>query len=198
MITRRRKKQIEKLAVETRKKLTLDRRENFKLPSYLELFDVGLKMADLSDQPIDVYVTYDVKKKKPKICIDAKQSPEQTIYSLAHEIGHLVLDWKVDITKVEIEEPKLARKESNLQNERLLATSYKRKDGYSTEELKGEKEADYFATCFLMPRKSVKFLLKWCCNPKRNLLYATELIAFYYFVEQDLALQRIKELTGKA
>ncbi|MCO0832584.1 ImmA/IrrE family metallo-endopeptidase [Fructobacillus sp. W13] len=203
MITKKRRKQIEKLAVKTRKKLTLDEKENLRLPSYLRLFDIDLGLADLSAKSVNAYLTYDVKKKKPKIYVDAHQSPEQFLYSLVHEMGHLLLEWQVDITSAVMNMEEIEKKQRVNKDERLLATSYKsrdrdgERDDSGSDDARKEAEADYFATCFLMPRRSTRSLLRWACEPKLDLLDAISTIAWYFDVEQRRAHLRINELMGK-
>lgn len=125
---------------------------NISIEEFLEKSGIEIKYFD--DQRFDAFVQWDKEKCKPIIAVNVCTSKVRQRFSIAHELGHLVLDWhwvpNYDNTDV-IEE---------LNERKFLSVQYRGKDNYSKEEYKREEYANEFAASFLMPNNYLDRMLQ--------------------------------------
>lgn len=130
---------IEELAAFTRRKIGLEQNNNENLLFLLEKNGAFVFEKSLGYH-VDAYSTWS-KLDKPYIMLgNVKKSSVRRNFDLAHELGHLILHYKIDMSDLE-----------------------------SGEYDKFEREANYFASNFLLPEeefaKDIKYIKK-ISNPK--------------------------------
>lgn len=142
---------IESIAGEVRRIVMAGNSDNQNLDVYLRSAGVQVKYTDLSDTQIDGYLEWDTESVKPKIVIDAFEHPHRRVFSIAHELGHLVLHWKWVPTMDEVNKNSLITQQSG-----VVDVAYRRTDGeYTNQEKTRETEANHFAAAFLIPEQDI-------------------------------------------
>lgn len=108
----------------------------------------GVDLFAMKDDEFDGVSMWNKEEHKPEIYLDAKQSEQRKLFTLAHELGHLFLDlgWS-PFQKLAGEEPK----------EKVISINYNRdKDKKDDTTEFSERAADEFAGAFLMPKSDVE------------------------------------------
>lgn len=138
---------IDSLASNFRKMVLKNKNNNDALKSDLRKNNVQIKYFD--NQKYDAFLEWDKKEKGAIISVNINQAQTRQNFSIAHELGHLVLDWKwlpgIDLSK---------------KNEEILSIKYRGADEYNQEETISEKQANEFAAAFLMPDDEIEELLR--------------------------------------
>lgn len=154
MVSKERKNDILLIADNVHRIVMNDDIDNENLATYLRSVNIGVFSTKLDETNIDAYITYNHDKKRPEIFVDASQNPRRQVFSIAHELGHLVLHWKfvpsINGNQKYFKEPEPVS--GNIES--LLVVNYRRQDGYSEEQKENEYEANYFAADFLVPEEN--------------------------------------------
>lgn len=143
MTYKKRMSSMENLASEVRKKLNI--KNNKKMMYILEQYGVYILEKELSSEK-DAYSIW--VEDTPYIVLSRRgQSEARRTFSLAHELGHLLMHHDIDISKLTIDE-------------------------YN----KLEDEANQFASCLLLPEKEIKKEFETINNPSdpNSYLYLKE------------------------
>lgn len=113
----------------------------------LEEMGIEVYYADIPNA--DGYLRFNMETKKPRIVLKAYQADTRQRFTMAHELGHLILHqgWTPNNNK-------------KLPEEILEVTMYRGNSATPIEEKPREKQANEFAGVFLMPRKKVLKLLQ--------------------------------------
>lgn len=111
------------------------------------------------------------KKSKRFILINADDSKERQLFTIAHELGHFVL---------------------HCTDQANFFERYHGGQDQSSEAKQIEDEADFFAASLLMPRKEFKKYIDQHKNLRKNELLAK--ICADFWVEQEAAKRRLDEL----
>lgn len=120
------------------------------LEHFLELRGIDVRYVD--SEEIDGYLRWDRKANCPVIAVSVtNEAPVRRRFTMAHELGHLILDWDWEI------EENNSEKEENLSKEDYLNIyAYRGKGYYTDEERKQEARANEFAAAFLIPVKKLE------------------------------------------
>lgn len=123
------------------------------LEHFLELRGIDVRYID--SENIDGYLRWDNNTNCPVIAVSiVNEAPVRRRFTMAHELGHLILDykWKFNISfdQVKNEGLKLGQKEV------LNVLSYRGKDNYTQEERQKEEKANEFAAAFLIPNNKLR------------------------------------------
>lgn len=121
---------------------------NVSLEEYLE--KKGIEVRYFDDERFDAFLKWDKGQERPIIAVNAMTSRVRQRFSIAHELGHLILDWRwvpgVDNSDV-IDE---------LNKNEYLSAQYRGKENYTADEQKREQYANEFAAAFLVPESALK------------------------------------------
>lgn len=122
------------------------------------LFDMvqekGIELFGIWDDKYDGICIWNSETNKPRIYLNMEQSEERRLFTLAHELGHLFIDYEWSPNK-EIE--------SN-QDKKVLSINFRDKDKVSdTTDIK-ERIVNQFAGTFLMPKDMVEKVIADCDN----------------------------------
>ena len=121
---------------------------NISLEEYLE--KKGIEVRYFDDERFDAFLKWDREEKRPIIAVNAMAPRVRQRFSIAHELGHLILDWRwvpgVDNSDVIAE----------LNQNEYLSAQYRGKENYTTDEQKQEQYANEFATAFLVPESALE------------------------------------------
>lgn len=139
------RKSIDELASEVRKYI-IGQGNNFNLDSCLEAR--GVEIRYFKNEKYDAFLKWDKELKKPIISVNMTQAPARQRFSIAHELGHLILDWKW-----------IPGSDLSDKNEDVLSIKYRGADNYTTEQSKNETCVNEFAAAFLIPDNEIKNLL---------------------------------------
>jgi Zn-dependent peptidase ImmA (M78 family) len=156
----------EKIEEKTREIITqvLGHPENLTPPldlaKILKHFGISLELTKFK-QP-GVSGAWDSDKKIIYLSLD--DSPKRQIFTASHELGHLILSHR-----------------------KKYDVFYRHQSSeFNSEDLKDEKEANFFAACLLMPKELVQKF--WRDKPDLDLLAA------YFGVSKEAAFWRLKEM----
>ena len=108
----------------------------------------GIDVKYFVDKNIDGFLKWDAEQQSPVIAVNANQPETRRNFSMAHELGHLILDWKWL--------PYGNNDNSRFDKSKVLNVTLYRGGTYSQTERKEETNVNEFAAAFLMPN----FLLK--------------------------------------
>lgn len=121
--------------------------DNSNLEQQLESNGIEIKYFD--DEQYDAFLKWDRELKRPIISVNVTQQPTRQNFSIAHELGHLVLDWKW-----------LPGNDLSDKDKDVLSIKYRGADNYTEKESKSETKVNEFAAAFLMPDYEIEELLK--------------------------------------
>lgn len=110
----------------------------------------GIDVKYFVDQKIDGFLKWDAEQQSPVIAVNASQSETRRNFSMAHELGHLILDWKWL--------PYGNNDNSKFDESKVLNVTLYRGGDYSPTEQKEETNVNEFAAAFLMPNSLLKKL----------------------------------------
>ena len=147
------KQTIAKIAEQIRDIVMQGDVSNIRLPQRLNEVGISVEYTeDLSDE-IDAYIIWDKTQNRPKIVFNLSTFHKRTLFSLAHELGHLVLHWKWI--------PTFKNEEISVDgNSNVLSVYYRKETGYTEEEREKEYQANYFAANFLIPEEIGKNFIR--------------------------------------
>lgn len=143
-------KKIDKEAEEIHYAIFGESNDYENLEEYLEY--QGIDIRYISSQDVDGYLRWDYNKNMPVIAVSITDNAlVRQRFTMAHELGHLVLDWKwIPGSNQYITQ----RMQKARNNEFLNVLSYRGKV-YTVE----EQKVDEFAGAFLIPKKKLKKLI---------------------------------------
>ena len=126
----------------------------YKYPKGLSLEEalenVGVEVRYFNDTDLDGFLRWDRNNEKPIISVNANQAEVRRNFSMAHELGHLIIDYGWV--------PFSNNKNLNHGEDILNVTKY-RGAHYTAEERKEEKIVDEFAAGFLIPNDKLKKMI---------------------------------------
>lgn len=133
--------------------------KNRKVISLDELFnDIGISVKYFVNSELSGYLEWDPDLNDgvggPVIYINASHSESRRNFSLAHELGHLVLGFKW------LPAPYGDNNELFDEKKVLNVTKYRGASNLTKEQKQEEQKANEFAAAFLMPAKQIKQILK--------------------------------------
>lgn len=151
--------------------------DNGKLESAME--SVGVNIKYFVGESYDAFLQWDASESQPVISVNAEHHKVRRNFSIAHELGHLVLEWQW-----------IPFRENLLSNEdAILNTKYRGATGLSMEERIAETRANEFAAAFLISNDD---LTKFIENKgETNFIRLTELIAKEFDVSLQVARIRL-------
>lgn len=114
------------------------------LEKAVEEFGVDVRYAFMEGENKGVSGYLKVDNGSPLIVLNAQDSFARRRFTLAHELGHLILHWN------------WLPGDSITEQNGVFEVSYRNKTGYTPEEALREADADTFAGEFLLPLKSVQ------------------------------------------
>lgn len=148
--------------------------KNKHLATYLEKADIEVRY--FNDDKLDGFLKWNKEKNKPIISVNANKPEVKRNFSMAHELGHLIIDYNWI--------PFSENKNFHTNKEVLNVTKCKKVSNY-TPEKKNERIIDTFATSFLMPTKQIEAFI----NDYSDMNYqdAVELVAKTFDVSKRSA-----------
>lgn len=154
MVEQNRRADIKVVAENIHQKVMRNNIDNENLATYLMSCNIGVYSGDFSSSEISAYITFNHDRDRPEIYVDGSQNDRRQIFSIAHELGHLVLHWR--FVPNSDNGSTLFNKPDSIpgKKESILAVNYRRSDGYKAEDLEAEYEANYFAGDFLVPENN--------------------------------------------
>lgn len=194
MVSRERKNDILLIADNVHRLIMNDDIDNENLATYLRSVNIGVFSKKLDETDIDAYITFNHDKKRPEIFVDGSQNARRQVFSIAHELGHLVLHWKfvpsIDGEQKYFKEPEpISGSEAS-----VLLINYRRQDGYSEEQKEAEYEANYFAANFLVPEEdAIEFLNNYVGSDLSDAELIKRMKA-NYFISEDTARIQLDKL----
>ena len=121
--------------------------KNNLLEDYLER--AGIEVRYFSDEELDGFLKWNKEEEKPIISVNANHPEVRRNFSMAHELGHLIIDYGWI--------PFSENKNFHTNNEILnVTTKYRGAKKYSEKEHKEETVVNEFAAAFLMPTKQIE------------------------------------------
>jgi len=134
---------IDEFAAEARKAILGDDSRNENL--FDKVQDSGIKLFGIRDDKFDGMCFWNQKTKQPEIYLNVDQPKDRRLFTLAHELGHLFLNygWAPGKSKID-------------GNKKILSVSFRDKDKAKDTESVNERMANEFAGAFLMPRDLVE------------------------------------------
>ena len=124
----------------------------------------GVELFGMVDEEYDGVSMLNPKTKKPQIYLDINQSEQRRLFTLAHELGHLVIDYNW-----------LPGKEIELISEKeVLSVNFRYKDRIEDTKEISEQIANEFAAAFLMPTTLVKPIISGAVEDNEKIKIVTE------------------------
>lgn len=122
--------------------------DNSKLEDAIEAS--GIDVQYFVNKEFDGFLKWDKQRQIPVIAINAGQSEVRQNFSMAHELGHLLVDWHWL--------PYGNNDNSKFNQDKILNVTLYRGANYSAEEQKEETNINEFAAAFLMPNSLLRKL----------------------------------------
>lgn len=192
MLDNRKKRYIGQVAENVRYELMRENVDNENLDTYLRSLNIGVSKTDMSESAIDAFVSYNVLENRPNIVVDSTQNFKRRIFSMAHELGHLILDY--DYSLHGDNDEKFAKKIELRPNEKIITMNFRKEDGYSPDELESEYAANYFAAHFLVTDEEGIAFLENYAKPSDSLAELINKMADYFVVSDTTARIRLESL----
>lgn len=120
------------------------------LETYLEKADIEVRY--FNDDKLDGFLKWNKEKNQPVISVNANQPEVRRNFSMAHELGHLIIDYGWI--------PFSENKNFHTNKEVLNVTKYRGASNYTQEEKREECIVNEFAAAFLMPTKQIDAFIK--------------------------------------
>lgn len=194
MVSQDRKNDIAIIADKIHHIVMSDNVDNENLATYLRSVNIGVFSSNLNDTNVDAYITYNYEKARPEIYIDSSENKRRQVFSMAHELGHLVLHWKF-IPNIKNEQKLfLPPKPIKSQKESILMINYRRQDAYTSEQSELEYEANYFAADFLVPEDNVIDFLETYQGLGYSDAELIKRLKVNYFISDDTARIKLENL----
>lgn len=110
--------------------------------------ECGVKLFGIRDDKFDGMCFWNQETKQPEIYLNVDQPKDRRLFTLAHELGHLFLNygWAPGKNKID-------------GNKKILSVSFRDKDKAKDTESVNERMANEFAGAFLMPRDMVEAVI---------------------------------------
>mgnify|MGYP004704012847 CR=1 FL=1 len=144
------RKAIDTVADITRQKIMGTDKNNEKLFEKVQAYGIGIFAID-SDE-CDGFSLWNEENNQPQIYLDVpSQSESRRRFTLAHELGHIVIDQKWNLFTKD-------RPES-VDSDGVISVLFRDKDKEMDTRVLAERRANEFAGAFLMPESSVKELV---------------------------------------
>lgn len=136
--------------------------------------NVGIEIRYFVDKNYDAFLTWDYDSNKPVISIKADENSNRRNFSMAHELGHLVINYhwfpNADNTKI----PK----------QKVLSTEYRGGKYDTIGQRKNEMVMNEFAAAFLIPDNLLNHIVH-----KNSNYYETIFTLVHHFNVSKLAAQ---------
>lgn len=124
----------------------------------------GIDVRYINSNVLDGYLRWDQEVCKPVIVVSITGNvPARRRFTMAHELGHLVLDyhWVIGDDNSRVKE---GFKDKNI----LSVLAYRGKASYTMEESQKETQANSFAASFLIPTEKLKPMVDYAINNHKN------------------------------
>lgn len=194
MVSQDRKNDIAIIADKIHHIVMSDNIDNENLATYLRSVNIGVFSSNLNDTNVDAYITYNHEKARPEIYLDSSENKRRQVFSMAHELGHLVLHWKF-IPNIKNEQKLfLPPNPIKSQKESILMINYRRQDTYTSEQSELEYEANYFAADFLVPEDNVIDFLETYQGLGYSDAELIKRLKVNYFISDDTARIKLENL----
>ncbi len=165
---------VDEFAVMARRAILGDDPENGRL--FDKVQESGVRLFGIRDDKFDGMCLWNENVKKPEIYLNVDQPKERRLFTLAHELGHLFLDYGWAPGKSEIE-----------RDGKILSVSFRDKDKLKDTENINERLANEFAGAFLMPRDLVDKVIR----NKPDLNAKLDGVTKYFGVTDRAAVNRL-------
>lgn len=158
-----RRQEIDSLAEQTHKYVFNKSTDYANLEHFLELRGVDVRYVN--SKQINGYLRWDDEISCPVIAVSVTdEAPVRHRFTIAHELGHLILDWKWSLNG--LYNQKEGSKLESINQEFLdvflpqhgLAT-FKNQSNNAMKQSLREEEANEFATAFLIPNSKLKIII---------------------------------------
>lgn len=136
-------KQIDRIAYKVRRLIMGSNTDNTHLFSAVQ--DCGIELYGITNDHYDGFLLWNGDSKKPQIYLDIGQEQDRRLFTLAHELGHLVLEYNWTPVEGIKKEP----------DKEILSISFREKDKKEDTEDNLERMINEFAGAFLMPKELV-------------------------------------------
>lgn len=167
------REQIDSIAQMINKIVFDNRDKNTPLSELLE--NIGIEVQYFVDSDISGYLRWDANQNKPVIAVNAKHSEQRRRFSMAHELGHLVLAFKWLPAPygdgIEFDDNRI-----------LNVTKYRGKESLTANEKQEEAIVNEFAAGFLMPYDKIDEL--WETDGPNVELVIDKMVATFNVSEQ--------------
>ncbi|GLB47270.1 hypothetical protein WR164_12490 [Philodulcilactobacillus myokoensis] len=138
----------------------------------------GVDIRYFTDKKYDAFLQWNYKKNCPVISVNATQPLVRRNFSMAHELGHLVIDYKWNPFSGKI----------NVNHKRLLSVKYRGGDYNSVAEKNDETVVNEFAAAFLIPNRLIKEEIE---NSDPDYLKLIDQLSNKFKVSNDMARIRL-------
>ena len=165
---------IDEFAAVARKAILGDSMQNKSL--FDKVQEKGINLFGFRDDKFDGMCFWNQKTKQPEIYLNVDQPKDRQLFTLAHELGHLFLDygWAPGKSKID-------------GNKKILSVSFRDKDKSKDTESVNERMANEFAGAFLMPKKMVESVI----SDQPDLNAKLDSIVKYFGVTDRAAVNRL-------
>ena len=145
----------------------------------LAIESVGVDIKYFVGESFDAFLQWEALENQPVISVNAEHHKVRRNFSIAHELGHLVLEWNW-----------IPFKEDGLfDRDAVLNKKYRGATGLSVEEKIAETRANEFAAAFLISNDSLTKFIE--SKGETNFIRLTELIAKEFNVSLQVARIRL-------
>lgn len=165
---------VDEFAYVARKAILGDDPKNGRL--FDKVQECGVKLFGIRDDKFDGMCLWNESEKQPEIYLNVDQPKDRRLFTLAHELGHLFLDygWAPGRTKIE-------------GDGKILSVSFRDKDKSKDTESVNERLANEFAGAFLMPKELVEKVI----SGKPDLGAKLDSVIRYFGVTDRAAVNRL-------
>lgn len=151
-ITAKNRREIDNLAEQVHQEVFGGNTDYANLEHFLELRGIDVRYVD--SEEIDGYLRWDSESNCPVIAVSViNEAPVRRRFTMAHELGHLIMDWDWKIGQNENKEEDLSKEDF------LNIYAYRGKEDYTYEEQIQEAKANEFAAAFLIPETKLRPLV---------------------------------------
>lgn len=165
---------IDKFASFARKEILGNDSKNNRL--FDKVQENGVKLFGMRDDKFDGMCLWNSDNKQPEIYLNVDQSKDRRLFTLAHELGHLFIDYGWAPNKNSIDS-----------TEKVLSVSFRDKDKAQDTENLNERIANEFAGAFLMPKDLVEKVISGQEDPQVKI----DKVVKYFGVTDKAALNRL-------
>lgn len=165
---------VDEFAAMARKAILGDDSRNGRL--FDKVQESGVELYGIRNDKFDGMCLWNENKRQPEIYLNVDQPKDRQLFTLAHELGHLFLDygWAPGKSKIK-------------GSGKILSVSFRDKDKSRDTESMNERLANEFAGAFLMPRELVKIVI----SGKPDLNSKLDSIVKHFGVTDRAAVNRL-------